>query len=160
MAILAWPLTLALALAGGASHMTDGFAYSRDTLAGIPGQGSRTLETTYFIYVLQRKGAPAPRDASVWLKGEHHAATVRKVDSPVLVEHDPVLPAGKKDTLVPVTPSDVYQIVPGDPLDRSPADEERQAVASHDVVVCLSFDGSVRRVTIKTLQPLRPAPGR
>lgn len=155
-------LLLALALASG--PMKDGFAYSRETLAGIPGQGSaapRSLETTWFIYVLQRKGQEAPRNASVWLKGKHHAATLQKVATPVLVEHDPVLPAGKKDTLVPATSSEVYQVVPGEPQDRSPADDaERQAVQSHDVVICLSSDRSSWRVPIESVQVLRPAPGR
>jgi hypothetical protein len=162
MPTLAW--LLAFTLAGGGSPMKEGFAYSRDTLAGIPGQGSptpRSLDTTYFIYVLQKKGSAPPRDASVWLKGKHHAAVLKKVGTPVLVEHDPVVPTGKKDTLVPATRADVYQVIPGEPQDRSPADDaERQTVDSNDVVVCLSSDGSSRRVPIKDVQVLRPAPGR
>lgn len=150
-------LGLAIALAGG-SPMKDGFAYSRETLGGIPGSGR--LETRYFVYVvLPKEGAP-PTGARVWLKGRLHAATVAKVRTPVQVPHDPVAASARKDTLVPATSSAVYQVIPGDPIDAGPKDDaERQAAQDNDVLVCLSAGGSVRQVAIKSLQVLPPAPG-
>jgi hypothetical protein len=150
-------LGLAIALAGG-SPMKDGFAYSRETLGGIPGSGS--LETRYFVYVVLPKGTAAPTGASVWLKGRLHAATVEKVRTPVQVPHDPVVATARKDTLVPATTAAVYQVVPGDAIEAAPSDDaERQAAKDNDVLVCLSTGASVRRVAIKSLQVLPPAQG-
>ena len=154
-------IALAFALAASGTPMKDGFAYSRETLSGIPGDATsaaRSLETTYLIYVVVPKGK-APRDATVWLKGKHHAATLKRVSTPVEVEQDPALPSGKKDTLVPATASAVYQVIPGE--EQAPGDDAgRQATNGNDVVVCLRSDGSERRVVIKDIKPLRPAPGR
>lgn len=152
-------LGLALALAGG-SPLKDGFAYSRETLGGIPGSSGRSLETRYFVYVVLPKGSAAPTAATVWLKGRRHAATLEKVRTPVEVPHDPVVTTGIKDTLVPATASAVYQVVPGDPIEATAEDDaERQAARDNDVLVCLSTGHSVRQVAIKSLRALPPAQG-
>ena len=168
MRLAAFGLRMALALGATSAEslMTEGFAYSRETVPGIPeGPGvsassGRSLETAWFIYVVVRD-ASVPTEASVWLKGKHYSATLRKVASPVLVEHDPVVPTGKKDTLVPATSAPVYQVLPAEERSWSPAnDAEKQLTQHNEVVVFLRAERASHRVPIKAVKPLRPAPGR
>jgi len=161
-------LCLAVALAHPAgctsSPVEKTLAYSRQTTPGIPEGGSvaaspgRTVHTSYFIYLVLRKGT-VPSVAGVWLKGKYYAATLQKVSSPVLVEHDPAVPTGKKDTLVPATSSAVYQLHPAEEKPWRPKDEvERRLTEDNEVVGFLQANGSTWYSPVKTITPLRPAP--
>ncbi len=89
------------------------FAYSRSTIPGAPTNtadgAQNSFPTTYLIYVVVTKGrAISAISACVQKKG--YAATLKKVDSPVVVEHDPNVRSEEKDVLVAKTPDDVYQV--------------------------------------------------
>jgi hypothetical protein len=148
-----------------ACNVEETIAYSRDTTPGIPpGEGvaaspDKPLLTTYFIYLVVAKGT-VPSVSGVWLKAKHYAVTLRKVTPPVMVEHDPAVPTGEKDTLVPATSSDVYQLLPGDERPWSPkGDDERQLTRANELVVFLRDGGSVRYCTVRSIKRLRPAAG-
>jgi hypothetical protein len=124
------------------SPVTHTYAFSRDTIPGIPGGGAtgpqqNPFPTAYFIYVTVKKGTPLSA-GGVWLRGKWRAAALKKVQSPVLIEHDTAVPTGKKDTLVGKTGDDVYQVELGDSGAREPeAGVERKLIESNDVVVVL-----------------------
>ena len=86
-------------------------AYSRGTISGVPGGASsqNPFPTSYFIYVIIKKGA-AISVTGACLHGKWHHARLVKVDSPVSVDHDVSVPTGKKDVLVKKTIDDVYQV--------------------------------------------------
>lgn len=165
MSLMALALLAELVLLGAGSDpaMKEAFAYSRDTLSGVPDMAGHTpgrvMETAYFIYVVLPKGS-APTAANVWIKGKDYTATLQKVVAPVLVEHDPVVPTGEKDTLVPATSSDVYQVLPSGEKSGNLRDEaDRQLLQDNEVVVFIQSAGSIWRFSVKTVKPLEPASG-
>lgn len=123
------------------SPVKETLAYSRETIPGIPvsrdaGSAQNPFPSSYYVYVVIKKGT-AVSATGVRLQGKWHAATLRHVDSPVLLEHDPNVPTGKRDTLVGETSDDVYQVEVGP---QEAADCKEQAgdkFRKFDVVVCL-----------------------
>jgi hypothetical protein len=108
------PLVLAPGLLAQ-SPVKDTLAYSRDTTTVVPaksstepGQGA-IVKTDYLIYVVVQKGMIASTTGAC-VHGKFFAATLQKVDSPVMVDHDPTTPTGTKDMLVKATDNDVYQV--------------------------------------------------
>jgi len=140
-------------------------AYSRDTTPGIPqgpgvtGSPGEAVLTTYFIYVVVGKGT-VPSVSGLWLKGAYYAARLEKVRSPVLVEHDTAVRTGEKDTLVPATSSDVYQLHPGEKHAWSPSSEgETQLTRNNELVVFVDAGGSRGACPVPTIKRLLPAAG-
>ncbi len=159
-------IVAALVLVSADSPVCRTFAYSRATTPGIPaGRGvaadpGRAVSTTYFVYVAVPKGTrPSVRGA--WLKGVYYAATLRKVPSPVTVEHDAAVPTGKKDVLVPATRSDVYQVSPAEEKAWTPAsDAERRLTQDNEVVVFLEVNRATVYCPVKVITALAPTPGK
>jgi hypothetical protein len=122
-------------------------AYSRATISGIPGNQT-PFPPAYFIYVVINKGTPISA-TSICLRGTRYPATLRRVSSPIVVDHDVSVPTGKKDTLVKRTPDDVYQVDVGA--------AEGSCTQRHEVVVCLASAGSRWYGKATKIQPLKPA---
>ena len=152
-------LVLAAANLAAQSPVKATFAYSRSTIPGIPGAGpaQSPFPVSYFIYVVIKKDAAISVE-SVGLRGKWHSATLKKVDSPVQVEHDTAVPTGKKDTLVGKTSDDVYQVEIGEakePVQKSQAADKLSQ--RYEVVVCLRSGKSQWHGLVKKIVALHPA---
>jgi len=147
------------------SLVSQTFAYSRDTTPGIPSRDNTPssrrppVKTDYFIYVVVKKGTPISSTGAC-VSGKFFAVTLRKVDSPVLVEHDVSVPTGVKDTLVGPTSDDVYQVELGHQQNSEcRAQDERLLSQAHEVVVSLKSGQSTLHAVADKIVALRPAPG-
>lgn len=145
-------LLLLPACAMAQSPVTQALAYSRSTSAGIPGHDA--LPTSYYIYVVVRRGI-AITLRGVCLRGERHAAALRRVDAPVMVEHDVGVPTGRRDTLVGKTSEDVYQVDVGEPSG-SCGGGAAQLARDHEVVVCVTSGGATWYGLVAKIVPLSP----
>lgn len=133
------------------------FAYSRDTTSGIP--SSAPISTSYFIYFVVEKDS-RPNVRCVWLKGKHYTVTMRKVDSPVLVDREPAVPTGEKHVLVPATSSDVYELLLENESARSPKnDDEKRLTRDNELVVFLRVGQATRYCPVKTITRLPAVAG-
>ncbi len=165
--MIAWlPLLVSLTFAQPQSPIQATYGYSRATTSGIPeGRGvaaspNRPISTSYFIYVVVRKGVE-PSVRGVWLNDAFHEATLQKVPAPVTVDQNPVVPTGKKETLVPATSSDVYQVCPtGERRWTAANDTERRLTRENEVVVFIESNGATWYAPVKALKRLPPVPGR
>jgi hypothetical protein len=135
-------------------------AYSRSTTPGIPtgpgGPADNPLPVRYYIYVTVKKGTPVSV-SSICLKGQSYAASLKKVTSPVVVPHDLNAPTEAKDTLVPKTQDEVYQVNVQEQT--GPACEERAQLLARDneVVVALKSGGTTLYAPTKTIVALPAA---
>jgi hypothetical protein len=146
----------------------DTVAYSRQTTSGIPGpralagspdKPDKPVRVSYLVYVVLKKGA-VPSSAAVWLEGKYFGATLHKVDSPVVVEHDVAVPTGHKDTLVGRTSDDVYQVDLDAERPWSPRDEaEKGSTLGNQAVIFLQVGQVACPCPVKEIKALRPAPG-
>jgi hypothetical protein len=94
----------------------------------------------------------------VWLRGKYYSASLRKVASPVMVDRDPVVPTGQKETLVKKTANDVYAVVlEGESPRETYSPAEKQRLTSHEAVVFLTVNHSPQYGTAKTVKMLKPA---
>jgi hypothetical protein len=145
------------------SPVIETLAYSRSTIPGIPASNNTAmannpLPAAYFLYIVVKKGTPVSL-AGVCLNGREYAANLKRVSSPVLVEHDVSVPTGTNDKLVKATADDVYQVEleeQKDPVCKSRAKELGQ---QNEVVVCLKSGSSRWYGLAKTVVPLHPAAG-
>jgi hypothetical protein len=135
------------------SPVRQAFAYSRTTVAGIPGHAA--LPTSYYIYVVVKRGAAVTLRA-VCLRGSRYAATLRRVDAPVSVDHDVGVPTGKRDTLVAKTSDDVYQVDLTEPTG-SCGKVQADLARHHEVVVCLTSGAAMWYGLVAKIVPLSPA---
>ena len=123
------------------SPVKETLAYSRETIPGTPisrdaASVRNPFPTSYYLYLVIKKGTPISA-SGVRLQGKWHAASLKRVDSPVVLEHDPNVPTGKKDTLVGETSDDVYQVDISPPETADCKDHAAERFANYDVVVCL-----------------------
>lgn len=135
-------------------------AYSRSTTPGAPPNQAESSQnpfpTTYFIYVVLEKGTPISATGAC-VQGKRYAATLKKVDSPVVMEHDPNVRSDQKDVLVEKTMDDVYQVEVQE--SKSPDDKECAAdklAQENPVVVYLKSGRSACYGVAKKIVPLRP----
>lgn len=102
------------------SPVKETLAYSRETIPGIPpggpgapsgpgGAAPNPFPTTYFIYVVIERGTSVVATHACVL-GKWYAAALKRVESPVMIERDPGLSTGEKETLVKRTSDDVYRV--------------------------------------------------
>jgi hypothetical protein len=135
-------------------------AYSRDTTPGIPtglgGPDNNPLPVRYYIYVAVEKGTPVSV-SSVCLKWQSYAASLKKVTSPVLVPHDPNVPTEAKDTLVPKTQDEVYQVNLQEQTGPACDDRAQLLARDNEVVVVLKSRGTPLYAPAKTIVALRTA---
>jgi len=139
------------------------YAYSRHTIPGIP-EASRAerppgaaLPVSYFIYVVVKKGTPLSVRRA-WVKGRCYSATLQRVTSPVLIEHDAAVPTGRTDTLVPKTSDDVYRVVlAAEESCKGDGDAANELRRHNEVVVSLEAGRSRRYGTARTVRALQPA---
>ncbi len=143
--------------------MISTYAYSRHTIPGIPecsraeGSPKTALPTSYFIYVVVKKGTPLSVRGA-WVKGRCYSATLQRVASPVLIEHDTAVPTGRTDMLVRKTSDDVYRVVLAAEESCKGGDEAASELKRHnEVVVSLNAGQSRRYGTARTVRALQPA---
>ena len=148
------------------SPVIAAYGYSRATLPGIPGEAENQRGTqvqtpfppTYYLYVELKKGTRVSASCWAWLGENHHSCTLKKVRTPVLVESDPVVATGKKDTLVPKTANDVYRVILGEVKGRAASNSEAsELIRNNEAVIALIVDKSSAYATIKSLTALKPA---
>ena len=161
----AMAIALGLSPSLSSSPVQNTYAYSRATTAGIPPGGGvgaspeRAPSTVHFVYVVLRRGT-TPSTCGVWLKGTYHGARLQKVTSPVTIDVNPAVPTGQRETLVPKTASDVYQVSPTEPKPWAPeTDADRQVTRDNEVVVFVQANGATWHGTVKTIRVLAPVPG-
>lgn len=138
-------------------------AYSRDTIRGTPesemgtGSSQTPFPASYFIYVVVEKGTVVSV-TGVCVKGKAYAATWKRVESPVMIEHDASVPTGKKDTLVEKTADDVYQVELG-PMKAAGCKDncDDQVAQRNQVVVFLKSGQAGWRGLAERIIPLQPA---
>lgn len=128
------------------SPVMQTLAYSRETIPGTPvsrygGSGQNPFPTSYYLYVVVKKGT-AISTTGVRVQGKWHAAALRRVVSPVLLEHDPSVPTRKKDTLVGETSDDVYQVEVRPQETANCKEHAPDKFPEFDVVVCLKSGGA------------------
>ncbi len=142
------------------------YAYSRETLPGIPGgpgaQGQgvapgQVFPTKYYLFVQVKRGSQVSA-RWVWVRGSYYDCTLTKVRTPVTVESDPGIPTGRTETLVPKTENDVYRVDLGNTMVRSASnDQEKELVASNQAVIALAVNKSMAYAAILSIKALRPA---
>jgi hypothetical protein len=152
-------------LPGTACPVERTIAYSRDTTPGIPPGGRtegalrRPISTTYLVYLVVAKGGP-PAVSGVWIKGTYFTVTLRRVQTPVVAEHDGAVPTGESDVLVPATSSTVYELRPGDEQPWSAGSAEEESLTrDNELVVFLRVGRSTRYCPVKTIERLPPVAG-
>jgi len=145
------------------SPVISTYAYSRNTIPGIPegasagGSPKNAFPTSYFIYVVVKRGTVLSV-SRVWVKGKYYAATLQKVDSPVLIEHDAAVPTGKSDTLVGKTSGDVYRVVLAEGKSWNANDDAAKGLKrNNEVVVFLKAGQSTYYGKARTIRALQPA---
>lgn len=137
-------------------------AYSRSTTPGIPMQKSDASSTNspfplkYFIYVVVKKGTQVFGGAAC-VKGQSYSAKLERVSSPVVVPHDPNVPTDRKDTLVPKTEDDVYQLELQEPGGAACENRPAALADNQEVVVSLKSGKGVLYGAAKTIVALTPA---
>src|SRR5262245_57280082 len=68
--------------------------YSRTTLPGIPGEAAkRVFPPKFYLYVEVKPGSPVSAEWA-WVRGSYYDCTLKKVDTPVVVDADPAVPTG------------------------------------------------------------------
>lgn len=140
------------------------YAYSRHTTPGIPedsvrGVPRKPLLISYFIYVVVAKDAVLSV-RNVWLQGKYYTATLRKVNSPVLVDRNAAVPTGKKDILVGKTSGSVYQVELKEEKSWIPKDDaEKKLMQNNEVVVFLEAGQSIWYGSVRKMKTLHPAFG-
>jgi hypothetical protein len=147
------------------SPIRETLAYSRNTTRGIPAGPNRDdatqppIKVDYYLYVVVRKGVSVSASTAC-VRGKSFTATLKKVDAPVLIEHDATIPTGSKDTLVKPTADDVYQIIlspQGNPPCEDP--EIAKLTRNHEVVVPLKSGQSIWYSLADNIISLRAAAG-
>lgn len=141
----------------GESSSVKTYAYGRATLPGIPGAAQASpFPVTYLLYVEVPRGSAVSVEG-LWLRGTYYAAALKRVASPVVVSHDPVVVTDRKDTLVNKTSDDVYAVVPGEPKRGGIArPDAKQLTAHNEAVVFLTVDHAPRCGVAKTVRMLKP----
>lgn len=160
--IYAWMFVALIILALMVSAMAQTpvkatLAYSRSTIPGAPPNQAESSQNpfpmTYFIYVVVEKGTPISA-TGVCVQQKRYAAALKKVDSPVVVEHDPNVRSDQKDVLVEKTADDVYQVELQE--GKSPDCAEDKLARENPVVVYLKSGHSTCYGVAKKIVPLRP----
>lgn len=158
---------LLLVLAGTTNAMAQSpvketLAYSRGVIRGTrptnnDGASSQgPFRPSYYIYLVIKQGT-AISLSGLCVHNKFHPATLKKVESPVLIEHDESVPTGKKDMLVKKTSDDVYQLEIG-PEKGDRSDQCKSELAErNEVVVYLKSGESVWYGTVEKIKPLHPA---
>jgi hypothetical protein len=145
------------------SPVKETFAYSRKTIPGPRGNDAGPMSTqspfptAYFIYVVAERGSVISV-AGVFVQGKLYDASLKKVESPVVIDQDVSVPTGKKDTLVKKTPDDVYRIELEGPKVTSDKDLAVDNLAQQNqVVVCVKSGKANWYGVVKRIVPLHPA---
>ena len=149
-------LLVAIATSSCESPVKETLAYSRKTISGIPGgPGQNPLPTSYLIYVVVKKGTTVSATGA-YVQGKPYGATLKRVDSPVLVEHDVNVPTATKDTLVKKTSDDVYEVDLAEGAAASCGEGADKLTQQHEVVVCLKSGSSSWYGLAAKIVPLQP----
>ncbi len=138
------------------SPVKETLAYSRNTIPGTPG-GQNPFPASYFIYVIVKKDTPV-LVTGVCLQGNWYDATLKKVEPPVAIDHDPGVPTGEKDILVKSTADTVYQVEIQ--AHKGPGDSncaENKLAQQYPVVVYLKSGRNTWYGLVRTISPLHPA---
>ena len=168
--VASWPSPLAgvaavviLSAAMAQTPITT-FGYSRATIPGIPGMpgqklgpGADVFPPQYLIYVEAKPGSQLAAKWA-WVQGKTYDCALRRVSAPVVVDSDAAVKTGKKETLVPKTSDDVYQVVLGALRDQTQLGEgERKLTAANEAVVALVLNGAPAYAAISSIKSLPPA---
>jgi hypothetical protein len=140
------------------------FGYSRATIPGIPGMagqrlspGANVFAPQYYIYVLVKPGSQIVAKWA-WVQGKTYDCALRRVGAPVVVDSDVAVKTEKKETLVPKTSDDVYQVVLGALRSQTELSEgERKLTAANEAVVALVLGSAPEYATVASLKALTPA---
>jgi hypothetical protein len=155
-------LAAILMTAAMAQSAVTTYGYSRATLPGIPGgqqgaQATSPFPPEYYLY-LQVKSGSTVSARWAWVRGTYYECTLKKVNTPVLVESDPGVPTDKRETLVPKTSNDVYSVVLGEVTTQVSANnQEKELTAGNEAVIAIVVNKSPAYATIPTIKALRPA---
>jgi len=144
------------------------YGYVREMLPGIPtadagrapgGSPVARLPPDYYIYIEVPKGRSVAGNW-IWLRGHYHRCSLKPTNSPVQIDADAAVPTGVKETLVPPTANDVYQVLVGSAMTETPPTGQAPTLAAgNDVVVSLTIDKTTQDVRIKELKSLKPKAG-
>jgi uncharacterized protein YgiM (DUF1202 family) len=143
------------------SPVKETLAYSRGIIRGTPptsngGASSQgPFRPSYYIYLVIKKGTSISL-TGICVHNKSYTATLKKVESPVLVEHDQSVPTGEKDTLVRKTSDDVYQLEIGQKKGDCSDQRKSELEVRNEVVVCLKSGHSVWYGTVEKIKPLHP----
>jgi hypothetical protein len=152
-------LAAALMSSAIAESPVTAYGYSRATLRGIPGaveDQKGMFPPSYYIYVEVKPESLVSAEWA-WVRGDYYDCTLTKVSTPVLVESDPGVPTGKKETLVPKSSQDVYSVVLGHVKARTESNgEARKLIANNEAVIALIVNNSRAYAAIPSIKPLRP----
>lgn len=130
-------------------------AYSRETISGTP--SASPFLPSYLIYVLVDRGTEIALNG-VCVRGNKHGGELRRVDSPVIISHDPNVRTAQADTLVPKTAQDVYQVEIGDSSGPCSIGQAQGDLGQHnEVVLCLKSGGSNWYGLVPKIVQLPPA---
>jgi hypothetical protein len=141
------------------------FGYSRATVPGIPGAApgqklgpdANMFAPQYFIYVSVEPGSQLGAQWA-WVQGKTYDCALKRVSAPVVVDSDVAVKTDKKETLVPKTSADVYQVVLGALRPQTELSEEaRKMTAANEAVVALTLNGAPEYATVGVLKALPPA---
>jgi hypothetical protein len=136
------------------------YVSSRVTIPGIrpdPDNDNNIFPKTYFIYAEVKKGTKLSAEGC-WIDGKYYSASgVNKVSSPVIISEQSII-ANQKDTLVKKTSNDVYQVIPGNEINRVPDDEtEKKLVTENQFVLIIKVNGKIQLVSSAKIKELSPA---
>jgi hypothetical protein len=142
------------------------YGYVRATLPGIPGMaagdqnlrpGQEAFAPKYRIFVAVKSGSRVAAKWA-WVRDKAYDCALSKVRTPVIVDRDVAVKTDKKETLVPKTSDDVYEIVLRAPRPQTELSAQEQMLASgNEAVVALVLDNAPAYATVRSLVALPPA---
>ncbi len=167
-----WPSALAglaaVVFVGSSMAQTQitAYGYLRATLPGIPGiasgdpkpgLGVEVFAPEYHIFAAVRPGSHIIAKWA-WVRGKNYSFALSKVITPVVVNRDVAVKTDRKETLVPKTSDDVYEIVLGAVQSLTELSKEEQKLeASNEAVVAVVLDNAPAYATVRSLIALPPA---
>jgi hypothetical protein len=134
------------------------YAYSRETISGVPTaeNDAAPFPESFYLYVEVGPGAQvSPLWASV--RGRFYDCALVKVAAPVVVESDPAVPTQKKETLVPQTANDVYRVDLGQERQSPVGTDDKERTTGNEAAIALLIDNSSAYAVVKTIKALRPS---
>lgn len=121
------------------------------------GPGAEVFAPQYYIYLAVKPGSQLVAKWA-WVLGKTYDCALKRVGAPVIVDSDVAVKTGKKETLVPKTPDNVYQVALGALKPQTEFSKgEQELTTGNEAVIALALNGAPAYAAIRSIKALPPA---